>query len=315
VGEVKSDELNMREWPGPTSQREARFQVIVRQSVLNDVHAHAHSSLNAEICGVLVGDVVLDDRGPFVYVEASIRGEFAASQIAGVTFTAETWTYMQGILDKEHPGKRIVGWYHSHPDFGVFLSEMDLFIHRHFFNLPWQVALVYDPIRSDEGMFVWRSGTPTREASAVEGDAKIVEYKPAAVSAPQGAGESPRQNPDSVEVLRLRKKVKCLSAGVVLALVVSVVWPVVLIIASQRTPWARDIIRSLQWSDTPAKTGPDQRGRQGIQSDEHRNAMEHKASGRPASSQELPGPAIMPVTHGGTSSSTMPAAKGPLSDE
>ncbi len=55
---------------------------------------------------------------------------------------------------------RIVGWYHSHPDFGIFLSERDCFIHEHFFSAPGQVAYVVDPVRGLEGMFAWHEGKP-----------------------------------------------------------------------------------------------------------------------------------------------------------
>ena len=49
----------------------------------------------------------------------------------------------------------IVGWYHSHPGFGIFLSEHDRFIHRHFFGEPGQIALVIDPLAHVEGLFAW----------------------------------------------------------------------------------------------------------------------------------------------------------------
>ena len=49
-----------------------------------------------------------------------------------------------------------MGWYHTHPDFGVFLSGHDVFIHRHFFGQPLQVAYVVDPIRQTRGFFQWR---------------------------------------------------------------------------------------------------------------------------------------------------------------
>jgi hypothetical protein len=39
-----------------------------------------------------------------------------------------------------------VGWYHTHPGFGVEFSEMDLFIQRNFFSGPTQIALVTDPL-------------------------------------------------------------------------------------------------------------------------------------------------------------------------
>jgi len=39
-------------------------------------------------------------------------------------------------MDAQFADKKIVGWYHSHPGFGIFLSEYDLFIHRNFFTAP-----------------------------------------------------------------------------------------------------------------------------------------------------------------------------------
>jgi hypothetical protein len=60
------------------------------------------------------------------------------------------------IKDRDYPDERIVGWYHSHPGFGVFLSDHDTFIHKNFFSAPQQVAWVYDPHSDEEGCFGWR---------------------------------------------------------------------------------------------------------------------------------------------------------------
>jgi len=55
-----------------------------------------------------------------------------------------------------------VGWYHSHPNFGIFLSEHDHFIQRNFFSQPWQVAVMVDPVRREMGCFGWDEGRVTR---------------------------------------------------------------------------------------------------------------------------------------------------------
>ena len=49
----------------------------------------------------------------------------------------------------------MVGWYHTHPGWGVFLSGMDQFICENFFGKTLDVALVVDPCRGDRGMFQW----------------------------------------------------------------------------------------------------------------------------------------------------------------
>ncbi len=54
-----------------------------------------------------------------------------------------------------------MGWYHTHPDFGIFLSDRDRFIHEHFFSGPGQVAHVIDPIRQIRGSSSGRTAKPT----------------------------------------------------------------------------------------------------------------------------------------------------------
>ena len=92
-------------------------------------------------------------EGP-VSVQSSVQAVDAHESRGSLTFTQDSWTHIYEELDSL-PGMVIVGWYHSHPDFGIFLSEQDLFIHRNFFSDPRQIALVLDPIRNEHGVFSW----------------------------------------------------------------------------------------------------------------------------------------------------------------
>jgi proteasome lid subunit RPN8/RPN11 len=104
--------------------------------------AHAKESVDAEICGVLVGEA----RGNEIDVRAIIRGAAAREARAHVTFTHETWNHIHATLDKDYPDFQIVGWYHTHPGFGVEFSAMDRFIHENFFSGATQVAYLSDPL-------------------------------------------------------------------------------------------------------------------------------------------------------------------------
>jgi proteasome lid subunit RPN8/RPN11 len=57
-------------------------------------------------------------------------------------------------LEEHFPGKKIVGWYHTHPKRGVFLSSYDTWLHNNFFSEPWQVALVIEPHSQVGGVFI-----------------------------------------------------------------------------------------------------------------------------------------------------------------
>ena len=130
-------------------QRQPR--VTIEGEVLRQVRQHARSNSKTEVCGVLIGE----ESGGGVRITARIPGLNAAQAGTYVTFTQDTWEHIYKIKDKDYPEERIVGWYHSHPGFGVFLSDHDTFIHKNFFSAALQVAWVYDPHSDEEGCFGW----------------------------------------------------------------------------------------------------------------------------------------------------------------
>ncbi len=125
--------------------------ITVDGEVLRQIRQHARSCGKTEVCGVLIGS----ENGNSLAIEACIAGANAAQAGTHVTFTQDTWEHIYQTKDARYPDHRIVGWYHSHPGFGVFLSDHDTFIHKNFFSSPLQVAWVYDPHSDEEGCFGW----------------------------------------------------------------------------------------------------------------------------------------------------------------
>jgi proteasome lid subunit RPN8/RPN11 len=169
-GGIDFSHLPNRQLEKLNGNRIPSFQIVFRQSALNRLHAHGDSSPRAEICGVLVGDVYQDETGAFLLVEHIIEGESSTGSAGQVTFTADTWQHIQVKMDRQYPDLRICGWYHTHPGHGVFLSEMDIFLHESFFGLPWQAALVYDPKSGEEGIFNASQGQAHRLDFLIEAD-------------------------------------------------------------------------------------------------------------------------------------------------
>ncbi len=143
----------------PTGARQD-FRVFFAPAVHDQIWKHASENLSLEICGVLVGACQRDAVGPFVTVSEFIRCDAAKSGFAEVTFTHESWTKINAEMDTRLSAYKIVGWYHSHPNFGIFLSDRDTFIHEHFFSGPGQIAHVVDPVRKVDGVFAWQHGQP-----------------------------------------------------------------------------------------------------------------------------------------------------------
>jgi proteasome lid subunit RPN8/RPN11 len=163
IGHIDYADWPARALPASLADRRRGFQVVIEADALKRIHKQGRSNLKAEVGGVLVGNGYQDDFGPYLLIDAIVEGRSMRNHAAQVTFTAETWADIQLTMDRHYPDSRIVGWYHTHPGFGIFLSEMDLFIQDNFFNLPWQTALVYDPKSGEEGVFIWHDGRAVQE--------------------------------------------------------------------------------------------------------------------------------------------------------
>ncbi|KAF1081877.1 MAG: hypothetical protein GQF41_1517 [Candidatus Rifleibacterium amylolyticum] len=133
-------------------------RVMIDPDVYAEIKKHAEETVAVEQCGILVGNTCQDDVGKYLIINGSIRGKHARNEGAQVVFTHETWDYIHSQMEANFKGRAIVGWYHTHPGFGIFLSDMDKFIQDYFFNQPFQVALVIDPTSSKEGLFAWING-------------------------------------------------------------------------------------------------------------------------------------------------------------
>ncbi len=137
----------------------AAVDILVDEPALRATQAHALSSLNREVAGVLIGPrpEKQPDGRYLVHIIDTIVAKHTVMQGASVTYTPESWRYLNDTLQQRYPDDTgvMVGWYHTHPGFGIFLSGMDLFIHQNFFTQIWHVAMVLDPRARTSGFFCW----------------------------------------------------------------------------------------------------------------------------------------------------------------
>lgn len=137
----------------------AAVDILMDEPPLRAMQAHALSSLDREVAGVMVGHrpEKQPDGRYVVHVIDSIAAKYTVMHGASVTYTPESWRYLNDTLWERYPDESavMVGWYHTHPGFGIFLSGMDLFIHQNFFTQIWHVAYVLDPRARSSGFFCW----------------------------------------------------------------------------------------------------------------------------------------------------------------
>jgi 26S proteasome regulatory subunit N11 len=109
---------------------------------LGKILKHSLTNLEREVIGLLIGKM----QGQVLEIWDAVTGEQYGKQ-GFVELNEEIQAEIAEKLQKERKGLTIVGWYHSHPGLGVFLSGTDISTQKIYQKLyPKAVALVIDPL-------------------------------------------------------------------------------------------------------------------------------------------------------------------------
>ena len=132
--------------------------IYISQPVYKEIHKFTQNKTTNESGGMLIGNVIEEFGKTNIIVNGFIEAKFCEATPTTLKFTHETWEYVHKEMDKKFSGQKILGWIHTHPDFGIFLSEYDKFIQENFFKEDYQIAYVVDPIQDIEGFYFWING-------------------------------------------------------------------------------------------------------------------------------------------------------------
>lgn len=143
----------------PIGERvEENKNIYISQPVYKEIHKFTQNKTTNESGGMLIGNVIEEFGKTNIIVNGFIEAKFCEATPTTLKFTHETWEFVHKEMDKKFPGQKIVGWIHTHPNFGIFLSEYDKFIQENFFKEDYQIAYVVDPIQDIEGFYFWING-------------------------------------------------------------------------------------------------------------------------------------------------------------
>ena len=143
----------------PVGERvQGNKNIYIAQKVYRQIHKFTEGKTENESGGILVGEFVEEFGKQNILIEGFIEAKHCEATPQTLTFTHQTWEAVDKEMEKKHQGKSIVGWIHTHPDFGIFLSNYDTFIQENFFKEENQIAYVIDPIRGEEGFYFWEEG-------------------------------------------------------------------------------------------------------------------------------------------------------------
>lgn len=129
--------------------------ILISQMALRQIDAHCRSDFHRELGGVLLGKAFQRQGQQWVAIAAALPATSSDHGPIHFTFTADAWAKINRDRETHHPQLAIVGWFHTHPDLGVFYSADDVVVHTVAFRELWHIGLVVDPVRQDACFFGW----------------------------------------------------------------------------------------------------------------------------------------------------------------
>jgi len=126
--------------------------VYISSLALLKMLRHGRAGVPMEVMGLMLGDFVDDYTVRVVDVFAMPQsGTGVSVEAVDPVFQ----TKMMDMLKQTGRPEEVVGWYHSHPGFGCWLSSVDINTQQSFEQLSSRaVAVVIDPIQSVKGKVV-----------------------------------------------------------------------------------------------------------------------------------------------------------------
>jgi len=134
------------------------LHIFLTERILREVVDWSNTDLDHELGGVFVGDLYSHRGMPYLEVAGYIRAAHYRNTAASFRFTHDSFSAISREKEQRFNDRPVVGWHHTHPGYGIFLSGTDMFSHRSFFNLPWMFAMVVDPRAGTLGFFQWNKG-------------------------------------------------------------------------------------------------------------------------------------------------------------
>jgi len=127
-------------------------QIYISSLALLKMLKHGRAGVPMEVMGLMLGEFVDDYTVKVVDVFAMPQsGTGVSVEAVDPVFQAK----MLDMLKQTQRNEIVVGWYHSHPGFGCWLSGVDINTQQSFEQLnPKSVAVVIDPIQSVKGKVV-----------------------------------------------------------------------------------------------------------------------------------------------------------------
>ena len=134
--------------------------LFMDEGIISDMANHADIGYaeDKEVLGLISGRVYRDEEGEYSIASGTATARLDATGVS-VRFDPDCLEDLFASID-ESGGDAVIGWYHSHPGFGCYLSDVDIRTHSDIFGKGTGFAVVLDPSDGTLMVFTVEDGEP-----------------------------------------------------------------------------------------------------------------------------------------------------------
>jgi len=152
---------------GAEPHRARAYLRFITLGALREIHQQVAARPKEGRLGFLTGDLFIcpDTNARYVVVDSTTSAPLPVRGDRTLQAVTLAWPRLQEQLNVKR--RRLLGWYHTHPEGGLELTASDVTTHLRYFPRPWQMAIVLKP-RADEPLgVICRPGAKGSVKSAV----------------------------------------------------------------------------------------------------------------------------------------------------
>ncbi|NLK97324.1 MAG: LysM peptidoglycan-binding domain-containing protein [Epulopiscium sp.] len=130
------------------------IQVYLEDYVYTYLYQYAKLNRGEEKGAALVGYYTEEFGEKMAIISGAIQFKHSLSEDR-VLLTDEVMNEVRAKLNKYFPDCELMGWMHTQPGYGIFLTTQDIRLQKQFFGKPYQTLMIIDPIENIEAFFLW----------------------------------------------------------------------------------------------------------------------------------------------------------------
>ena len=134
------------------------LKIYLEDYVYTYLYKYAKFYRGEERSAALIGTFTEDLDGKCAIINGAVQIPIDIEGADGEFLSEVHLQEIEKQREKYFPDSVLMGWMHTQPGYGIFLTTQDMLIQKKFFKEAYQGLMIIDPIENADAFFAWEDG-------------------------------------------------------------------------------------------------------------------------------------------------------------